>query len=841
MFDAEDLASRLGDTLVWYDIARDEAGVIALCEKLVLELQKAGAYESMTPEDIAARDAMRERRKEFGWNPLRSDEVKSLQVGMTVKAKHFTGKWYKCVLNKINQATKTVVVSYPDGTTDLVAYRRIKVPGPKTKIDEEDEWEEEANGDEEESGLEQGADAAGNPEDPESATATEATELLPQPVRISNFGIEVQDDSNDVMSEKAVREKVAASAREAMSKREIREQQKEKRRIELARQREVKRREREQQLREEALKTYLSNTNSGKSRAIDIHINNFSLNSPDGSKELLHNVTVSLNQGRVYGLIGANGVGKTTFLRAIANYEVPGFPTHIRVLHVEQEARGDHRTALETVLQADIEREVLIQEEKRLKKLIAQKEGTVEPDDTKTDLTPEEAEAQAREEQRWKELHEALSKQRGAIDPEVALEQIHARMEQIDAWGAVARAASVLHGLQFSTERMNMPTKSLSGGWRMRVALACALFAAPDLLLLDEPTNHLDFPAVLWLENYLHSYNKTVVVISHDRVFLNNVISDVLHLHHKTITTYRGDYTTFEKVRAQQLLEQKRQFEALQAQKAHMQEFIDKFRCSTRASMVQSRIKALKRLEEKEVELEEDDSSSFSMEFPHPGDDFPQSVIETREVSFSYNGKPPYIITKITCSVDMRSRIGILGANGAGKSTLLSLLLQRLEPTEGIVHTNTSARIASFAQHHMDKLKENLSPLEMMLELFPSTHPQIVRRQLGKFGITGQLQTQLISSLSGGQKSRVAFAIMTWTRPHTVLMDEPTNHLDLETVDALIDAIKNYKGGVVVVSHDQHFLQSVCTEFWCVADGQVQRFIEFADAKKFAYAKVAKV
>jgi ATP-binding cassette subfamily F protein 3 len=335
---------------------------------------------------------------------------------------------------------------------------------------------------------------------------------------------------------------------------------------------------------------------------------------------------------------------------------------------------------------------------------------------------------------------------------------------------------------------------------------------------------------VLWLEDYLNNYDKTVVVISHDRMFLNNVISDVLHFHRHQLTTYKGDYSSFEKVRENQLKVQKRQFEAQQEKMSHVQEFIDKFRFNAnRAALVQSRIKQLKKMEVVE-DVEED--AVFNMTFPSADDSIgDQSVIEVNDISFSYNGVAPYLLRHITCNINGASRVGILGANGIGKTTLLNCILGRLTVSEGSVYTNGSARISTFAQHHMDKLKPELTPLELLIEMFPKNHPQVIRRHLGRFGVNGTMQTQIISSLSGGQKSRVAFSILMWDKPHVVILDEPTNHLDLETVDALIGAVHGFKGGVVVVSHDQHFLSAICQEYWVVANAQCKRFLTLAEAK----------
>ncbi len=844
--DGYELFSKIGDMLVWYGATKDDTQGVALCSKMLLELQKAGLFEDESKESRERREALRAKQKLTGWTIPSEKERSRVQEGTKVKAKFTDGKWYRAVVNKLNP-DQTFIVTYIDyGNSEQVRLRDLKLPGPEVSL---------------------GADGLDfDDEDDENLAFddTEGVKLLPTPIRISDFG----ERENTVEAEAEAK---GAEEDEGPSKRELRLIQKEKRKAELARQRDLKRKERDEAAKEMALKMYLSNSGSNKTRNVDIHVSGFSMTSPDGSKELLQNANFSLNIGRRYGLIGSNGVGKTTLLKCFAHYEIPGLPTHLRIVHVEQECRGDNYSALQTVMRADVEREVLIHEEKRLKRIIegldkdgqgvhapAPPGGAVDGESTSsstsTATSPSESKSEAsssdsndaalsaeqqRDEEKWMQLHAIMSKKEGMIsDPEARLEQVYARMQAIDAWTAEARAAAILAGLQFTKERMNMPTKSLSGGWRMRVSLAASLFAQPDLLLLDEPTNHLDFPAVLWLEEYLLSYPKTLVVISHDRVFLNNVITDVLHLYHKSLTTYRGDYTTFEKVRHEQIAQRKREFEAQEAKKAHIQEFIDKFRYSAaRAALVQSRIKSLNKMEQVE-EVEED--AEFKMEFPSPQDYIQQSIVEVKEVDFSYNGKPPYLLQNVNAYVGMDSRVGVLGANGVGKSTLINLIVGKLTTDHGLVHINSHARIATFAQHHMDKLKPELSPLELLAELFPKNHPQVIRRHLGKFGVNGAMQTQIISSLSGGQKSRVAFSILTWDKPHVLIMDEPTNHLDLETVDALIEAVRGFKGGLVVVSHDQHFLASVCKEFWSVSDGNVKRFNEFTEAKKYGYSNVAK-
>lgn len=541
----------------------------------------------------------------------------------------------------------------------------------------------------------------------------------------------------------------------------------------------------------------------GNNNERDIHVHNFQI--WFGGHHILDGADLKLVYGRRYGLVGRNGVGKTTLLKNIANFEIPGFPRHHRVLHVKQEVKSSALSVLEVVLQADIERTKLLRDEIAV--------------GAERDALPEGE----------IEQFEALTKR---------LEEIHARMDIIGVHTAQSRAASILAGLQFSPEMQAQSTDSLSGGWRMRVALAGALFIEPDLLMLDEPTNHLDLEAVLWLQEYLKSYKHTVFLVSHDREFVNEVCSDIIHFFDKKLHYYRGNFVTFERAREELKKNQQRMFEANMMKREHMQDFIDKFRYNAkRAALVQSRIKAIEKMEVVE-EVKEEDTFTFS--FPDPGTVGPP-VIQVEGITFGYNPAKP-LFTNVHFNIDLNSRIGILGPNGAGKSTLLLTIQKKLNPSTGVVHINPGLRIATFTQHHGDSFNLRHSPLQNLMTSFPLATEADLRSHLGRFQICGDDALKPMKFISGGQKSRVAFALLTYTRPHLIIMDEPTNHLDMDAIEALIGACKAFTGGVVVVSHDQHFLTSICQELWVVGGGKVTKFDDGIETyKRQVLSKLARL
>ncbi|KAF3434224.1 hypothetical protein FNV43_RR25327 [Rhamnella rubrinervis] len=537
----------------------------------------------------------------------------------------------------------------------------------------------------------------------------------------------------------------------------------------------------------------VNHDNSGGPVVKDIHMENFNISV--GGRDLIVDGSLTLSFGRHYGLVGRNGTGKTTFLRYMAMHAIDGIPPNCQILHVEQEVTGDDTTALQCVLNSDIERAQLLEEEARL---LSQ--------------------------QRELEFDDVTEKSNGAVDKDgisQRLEEIYKRLELIDAYSAESRAASILAGLSFTPDMQRKATKHFSGGWRMRIALARALFIEPDILLLDEPTNHLDLHAVLWLESYLVKWPKTFIVVSHAREFLNTVVTDILHLQGQKLNIYKGNYDTFERTREEQLKNQQKAFESNERSRAHMQSFIDKFRYNAkRASLVQSRIKALDRMGHVDQVVNDPD---YKFEFPTPDDRPGAPIISFSDASFGYPGGP-LLFKNLNFGIDLDSRIAMVGPNGIGKSTILKLIAGELQPSSGTVFRSAKVRIAVFSQHHVDGLDLSSNPLLYLMRCYPGVPEQKLRAHLGSFGVTGNLALQPMYTLSGGQKSRVAFAKITFKKPHIILLDEPSNHLDLDAVEALIQGLVLFQGGVLMVSHDEHLISGSVEELWVVSEGRVTPF-----------------
>jgi len=492
--------------------------------------------------------------------------------------------------------------------------------------------------------------------------------------------------------------------------------------------------------------------------------------------ELIKDCSIELTIGRRYGLLGQNGCGKTNFLQCIANREVP-IPEHMDMYHLHQEAEPSDRTALEAVV----------------------------------DHVKEEIE-------RLNKQEEHIMAEYGPEDER--LMQIYERLDELDPSTFEARAAELLHGLGFTKPMMERKTRDMSGGWRMRVALARALFAAPTLLLLDEPTNHLDLEACVWLEEYLKTYNKCLVLVSHSQDFLNGVCTHIIWMTQGVLTYYTGNYDTFRKTVAENEVVQMKKYQKEQEDIKHIKEFIAS--CGTYANLVKqakSKQKILDKMYEAGLTKPVAKDHTFAFRFPDC-EKLPPPVLPFIDVSFGYSGNPEgYLYKNLEFGIDCDSRIALVGPNGAGKSTLLKLMTGDLVPCVGTVTRHSHLSIGRYHQHSVDQLDENMTPLEFMAHTYPNTPTwkreiDEWRSFVGRFGITGTMQTAKIGMLSDGQKSRIVFAMLCMKNHNLLLLDEPTNHLDIEAIDSLADAINHYDGGLVLVSHDFRLIEQVAKDIW---------------------------
>ncbi|KAH8666711.1 putative positive effector protein GCN20 [Xylariales sp. PMI_506] len=536
----------------------------------------------------------------------------------------------------------------------------------------------------------------------------------------------------------------------------------------------------------------------GQSKSKDIKIENADVSI--GGQRILTDTSLTLAYGHRYGLVGNNGVGKSTLLRALSRRDLP-IPTHISILHVEQELSGDDTPAIQAVLDADVWRKVLLREQTEITAKLANIESQrASMADTSTDAAK-------------------LDREREALDQKLG--EIQDKLAEMESDKAESRAASILAGLGFSPERQQFATKTFSGGWRMRLALARALFCEPDLLLLDEPSNMLDVPSITFLSNYLQTYPSTVLVVSHDRAFLNEVATDIIHQHSERLDYYRGaNFESFYATKEERKKVYQREYENNVAQRAHLQAFIDKFRYNAgKAAEAQSRIKKLERMP-----ILAPPETEYSVKFKFPDvEKLSPPIVQMTGVTFGYS--PDKILLKnVDLDVQLDSRIGIVGPNGAGKTTILKLLIGKLSATQGLISQHSRLRIGFFAQHHVDALDLTMSAVSFMAKTYPGRTEEEYRRQLGAFGITGTTGLQKMAVLSGGQKSRVAFACLALTNPHILVLDEPSNHLDIEAMDALSEALQQFQGGVLMVSHDVTMLQTVCTSLWVCENGTVWKF-----------------
>lgn len=495
--------------------------------------------------------------------------------------------------------------------------------------------------------------------------------------------------------------------------------------------------------------------------------------------DLIVDSELELNYGRRYGLLGLNGCGKSTLLTAIGHRELP-IPEHMDIFHLTREIEASDMSSLEAVISCDEER---IKLEKEVEILGAQDDGG------------------------------------GA-----QLERIYERLEALDAATAEKRAAEILFGLGFDKQMQAKKTRDFSGGWRMRIALARALFINPTVLLLDEPTNHLDLEACVWLEETMKKFERILVVISHSQDFLNGVCTNIIHMQNKKLKLYSGNYDQYVQTRSELEENQMKQYKWEQEQIAGMKEYIARFGHGSAklARQAQSKEKTLAKMERGGLAEKVSRDKILTFRFVDVGK-LPPPVLQFVEVTFGYT--PENLIYKnIDFGVDLDSRIALVGPNGAGKSTLLKLMTGDLTPNDGMVRRHNHLRIAQFHQHLTEKLDMELSALAFMIKEYPGNEEEKMRGSVGKFGLSGKAQVMPMKNLSDGQKARVIFAWLAFRQPQMLLLDEPTNHLDIETIDSLAEALNEWDGGLVLVSHDFRLINQVAKEIWVCENQAVTRW-----------------
>ncbi len=497
-----------------------------------------------------------------------------------------------------------------------------------------------------------------------------------------------------------------------------------------------------------------------------------------GVRVLLDNSSATINPGQKVGLVGKNGCGKSTLFSLLkgeldADAGNVTIPPNWVMAWVNQETPASDIPAIEYVIDGDRE---FRQIEQQLSLAYERNDGN-----------------------------------------EIGI--LHSKLDVIQAWDIQARAAALLDGLGFTQQQLQQPVRNFSGGWRMRLNLAQALICRADLLLLDEPTNHLDLDAVIWLEKWLQSFTGTLILISHDRDFLDPIINKVLHIEQQQLFEYSGNYSSFERQRAAKLAQQQSLYQQQQARVAHLQSYIDRFRAkASKARQAQSRIKMLERME---MIASAHVDNPFHFNFRKP-DSLPSPLLKLNNVSVGYADK--LILNKIKLNLVPGSRIGLLGKNGAGKSTLVKLLAGTLAPLQGEVSLAKEIKLGYFAQHQLEYLRADQTPLWHMMSLAPQEKEQVLRNFLGGFGFRGDKVNEITEYFSGGEKARLVLALIVWQRPNLLLLDEPTNHLDLDMRQALTDALLDFEGALILVSHDRHLLRATTDEFYLVHNGQVAPF-----------------
>lgn len=499
-------------------------------------------------------------------------------------------------------------------------------------------------------------------------------------------------------------------------------------------------------------------------------------------RELFEDASVVLPTGSKTGFVGKNGTGKTTLFHLLQGHIAADagnveLNKKARIGAVAQEAPAGNESVLDVVLAADKERTALM------------------------------AEADT------------------ATDPD-RISEIYTRLADIDAYSADARASSILKGLGFEQDRQNAPTHELSGGWRMRVALAGVLFSQPDLLLLDEPTNYLDLEGTLWLEKYLATYPYTVFMISHDRDLLNKSVNSIIHLEHKKLTFYKGNYDTFETTRRMQMELNNKGREKSLDQIAHLQKFVDRFKAkATKAKQAQSRMKMIEKLRPPAAMFDE---YAAPFTFQQPKAELATPMITLDGVSTGYGDKT--ILRNVNMRIDPEDRIALIGVNGNGKSTFAKLLAGDIKPTGGTFAKGKKLEIAHFAQHQMDKLKPDWTPFEHVVELMPTESEAKRRSRLSQMGLTKSRMDTLAKNLSGGERARLLMGLITFGGPGMMILDEPTNHLDIDSRDALVHALNDYEGAVLIISHDRHLIEATCDTLWIAEGGTIRELDEDLDS-----------
>jgi len=499
-------------------------------------------------------------------------------------------------------------------------------------------------------------------------------------------------------------------------------------------------------------------------------------------RPLFEEASAVIPEGHKVGIVGRNGAGKTTLFKIIRG-ELSldsgefSLPSRAKIGGVAQEVPSSETTLIDTVLAADVERARLM-------------------------LEAETAE-----------------------DP-TRIADIQTRLADIDAWSAEGRAASILKGLGFDDEEQQMPCSAFSGGWRMRVALAAVLFAQPDLLLLDEPTNYLDLEGALWLESYLAKYPHTVLIISHDRGLLNRAVGGILHLEDRKLTYYQGPYDQFARQRAEKRALQAAMAKKQQARRDHMQSFVDRFKAkASKAKQAQSRLKMIEKMD---MITAPEDVARKVFTFPEP-EELSPPIINIENGSVGYTEDNP-VLTRLNLRIDQDDRIALLGKNGQGKSTLAKLLSDRLPLMAGKQINSSKLRVGFFAQHQVDELIIEETPLQHMIAARPGVLQSKLRAQLAGFGLGPEQAETEVGRLSGGQKARLSLLLATLHAPHLLILDEPTNHLDIESREALVEALTRYSGAVILVSHDMHLLSLVADRLWLVSNGTVKPYEDDLEA-----------